>query len=82
MIGAVTGAMPLTDPMVPIAFMSSRPSKRSVAIERDSTMPLAPAKPWKNRRVIKVRILGDRIEITVMAMKSTRQTRSGFLRPR
>ena len=54
----------------------------TIALFLGGTMPLAPAKPWKNRRVIKVRILGDRIEITVMAMKSTRQTRSGFLRPR
>lgn len=79
--GEATGATPLMAPMMAIALARSLPVKRSVAMERDTTIPPAPATPCIRRKKMKLSIEVDSRQHTVDTIKSAMAASSGERRP-
>ena len=79
--GAATGAMPLMAPITAKALAKLAPLNLSVAIEREMTIPPAPAIPWIKRKAIKTSILGEKIQASVEPKNNHMDTNSGWRRP-
>ena len=62
-------------------LVNSLPINISQAIERHSTTPPAPAKPWKKRNTIKLSILGAKAQHSEVMLKIIKEIASGKRRP-
>ena len=79
--GDATGAIPLIAPIIAIALASSLPVNRSVAIDRETTIPPAPAIPCINRKNIKPSMVAENIQHTVDTINNDMATNNGGRRP-
>ena len=81
MMGATTGATPLTAPISASIRARSRPPKRSVATDREMTMPPEPAMPCRKRAAMNWRMSEAKMQSSVEPMKSHMAVSSGVRRP-
>ena len=77
MMGATTGATPLTAPISASIRARSRPPNRSVATDREMTMPPEPAMPCRKRAVTNWRMSEAKMQSRVEPMKSHMAVSSG-----